>query len=70
ADDREAAEAAREQQQAEREAPQPAPRAQRAPSRPAPKSGLEKVLASPTFWNQVIRTGSQVARTMWGTAQR
>jgi DNA helicase HerA-like ATPase len=39
-------------------------------SRPAPKSGVEKVLGSPTFWNQVIRVGGQVVRTMWGTARR
>ena len=39
-------------------------------SRTAPKSGVEKVLSSPTFWNQVIRVGSDVARTFWGTARR
>ncbi len=47
-----------------------APRAPRTSSRPAPKSGVEKVLGSATFWNQVIRVGGQVVRTMWGTARR
>jgi len=42
----------------------------RTSSRPAPKSGVEKVLGSATFWNQVIRVGGQVVRTMWGTAKR
>ncbi|MCA0295133.1 MAG: DUF853 domain-containing protein [Actinobacteria bacterium] len=46
------------------------PRAPRQSSRPAPKSGVEKVLGSATFWNQVIRVGGQVVRTMWGTARR
>ncbi len=50
-------------------------RAERAPSRssrsrPAPRSGVERVLGSATFWNQVIRVGGQVVRTMWGTARR
>ena len=44
--------------------------APRTSSRPAPKSGVEKVLGSATFWNQVIRVGGQVVRTMWGTAKR
>ncbi|MGC3995617.1 MAG: DUF853 family protein [Propionicimonas sp.] len=39
-------------------------------SRPAPKSGVEKVLSSPTFWNQVMRVGGDVVRTMWGTAKK
>jgi DNA helicase HerA-like ATPase len=47
-----------------------APRAPRQSSRPAPRSGVEKVLSSATFWNQVIRVGGQVVRTMWGTARR
>jgi len=48
-----------------------APRtASRTSSRPAPRSGVERVLGSATFWNQVIRVGGQVVRTMWGTAQR
>jgi len=48
-----------------------APRApSRTSSRPAPRSGVEKVLGSATFWNQVIRVGGQVVRTMWGTAKR
>ncbi|MGV8908259.1 MAG: helicase HerA-like domain-containing protein, partial [Propionicimonas sp.] len=48
-----------------------APRApSRSSSRPAPRSGVEKVLGSATFWNQVIRVGGQVVRTMWGTAKR
>ena len=42
----------------------------RTSSRPAPRSGVEKVLGSATFWNQVIRVGGQVVRTMWGTAKR
>ena len=48
----------------------PRPRAPRQSSRPAPRSGVERVLGSATFWNQVIRVGGQVARTMWGTARR
>lgn len=40
------------------------------PSRSRSKSGVEKVLSSPTFWNQVMRVGSQVVRTYWGTARR
>jgi DNA helicase HerA-like ATPase len=48
----------------------PAPRAPRQSSRPAPKSGVEKVLGSPTFWNQVMRVGGEVVRTVWGTARR
>ena len=39
-------------------------------SRPAPKSGVEKVLSSPTFWNKVITVGGQVARGMFGTARK
>lgn len=39
-------------------------------SRSRSKSGVEKVLSSPTFWNQVMRVGSQVVRTYWGTARR
>ncbi len=35
-----------------------------------PRSAVEKVLASPTFWNQVMRVGGQVFRTFWGTARR
>jgi uncharacterized protein len=46
------------------------PRAPRQSSRPAPRSGVEKVLGSATFWNQVIRVGGQVVRTMWGTPKR
>jgi hypothetical protein len=42
----------------------------RTSSRPAPRSGVERVLGSATFWNQVIRVGGQVVRTMWGTAKR
>ena len=48
-----------------------APRApSRTSSRPAPRSGVERVLGSATFWNQVIRVGGEVVRTMWGTAKR
>jgi len=39
-------------------------------SRAAPKSGVEKVLSSPTFWNRVISVGGQVVRDMMGTARR
>jgi hypothetical protein len=65
-----AAEQAKEQARAE--APAPAPRTPRSSgsSRPAPRSAVEKVLSSPTFWNQVMRVGGQVARTYWGTARR
>jgi membrane protein involved in colicin uptake len=42
----------------------------RTSSRSAPKSGVEKVLGSPTFWNQVIRVGSEVVRGMMGNAKR
>lgn len=62
-----------EQREAERaEAPRAqAPRAPRTTSsRRQPRSGVERVLGSATFWNQVIRVGGQVARTMWGTARR
>ncbi|MCC6494687.1 MAG: DUF853 family protein, partial [Propionibacteriaceae bacterium] len=70
----EAAAAEREQQEQQRAEQQerPAPRrSTRQPSsRPAPRSGVERVLGSATFWNQVIRVGGQVVRTMWGTAKR
>jgi DNA helicase HerA-like ATPase len=62
-----AAQQAKEPAQAERQAPRTTTRTS---TRPAPKSGVEKVLSSPTFWNQVIRVGGQVARTFWGTARR
>lgn len=61
----EAAEQAKAETRTERASARPAGR-----SRSAPKSGVEKVLSSPTFWNQVIRVGSQVVRTWWGTARR
>ena len=61
----EAKQRAREEAAAER-----ASRPRTSSSRSAPKSGVEKVLGSATFWNTVIRTGSQVVRTMWGTAKR
>lgn len=64
-----AAQQAKDQAAQERTAA-PQQRAPRTSSRPAPKSGVEKVLGSPTFWNQVIRVGGEVARTMWGTARR
>ncbi len=38
----------------------------RAPAR----SGVEKVLSSPTFWNKVITVGGEVARGMFGTARK
>ena len=71
-----AARAAAEAEEAERAKAEAAAdrEAQRAPrsssSRREPKSGVEKVLGSATFWNQVIRVGGQVVRTMWGTARR
>ena len=39
-------------------------------SRPAPKSGVEKVLSSPTFWNKVITVGGEIARGMMGTGRK
>jgi hypothetical protein len=66
--DAQAAQQAKEQAQAERQAPRTS--APRTSTRPAPKSGVEKVLSSPTFWNQVMRVGGQIARTYWGTARR
>ncbi len=65
----EAAEVERAREDAARERAG-APRSSRTTSRSQPKSGVEKVLSSPTFWNQVMRVGSQVVRTMWGTARR
>ena len=66
-----AAEQAREQaEQDKAEAANQRSSAPRSSSRPAPRSGVEKVLGSATFWNQVIRVGGQVVRTMWGTAKR
>jgi DNA helicase HerA-like ATPase len=62
--------AAYEKEQAAQERAQSAPAPRRTSSRPAPRSGVERVLGSATFWNQVIRVGGQVARTMWGTARR
>ena len=38
-------------------------------SRQAPKSGVEKVLSSPTFWNKVITVGGEIARGMFGTGR-
>lgn len=68
----EAAEQAKAQAKADAQAQAQAQRPTRSSgsSRPAPKSGVEKVLSSPTFWNQVMRVGGQVARTYWGTARR
>jgi DNA helicase HerA-like ATPase len=65
--EKEAAEQAKAQAAEEKAAARPT---RSGSSRPAPKSGVEKVLGSPTFWNQVIRVGGQVVRTMWGTARR
>ena len=39
-------------------------------SRPAAKSGVEKVLSSPTFWNKVITVGGEIARGMMGTGRK
>ena len=39
-------------------------------SRPAPKSGVEKVLSSPTFWNKMITVGGEIARGMMGTGRK
>nr|WP_300147961.1 helicase HerA-like domain-containing protein [Propionicimonas sp.] len=66
--EKEAAEQAKAQAAEEKSAARPTRSS--GSSRPAPKSGVEKVLGSPTFWNQVIRVGGQVVRTMWGTARR
>ena len=71
----EAAEAAEKQQAAEDRQRAAEDRARgtttrRTSSRSAPKSGVEKVLGSPTFWNQVIRVGSEVVRGMMGNAKR
>ena len=46
-----------------------APRPTRTSSRPAPRSGVEKVLGSATFWNQVIRVGGQVVAHHVGHSQ-
>ena len=64
------AEAARQAKEQATQRSTPAPRAPRQSARPAPKSGVEKVLSSPTFWNQVMRVGGEVVRTVWGTARR
>lgn len=63
--EREQAEAAARKEQ---DAPERASRSRS--SRAAPKSGVEKVLSSPTFWNRVISVGGQVVRDMMGTARR
>ncbi|HOC13484.1 MAG TPA: DUF853 family protein [Propionicimonas sp.] len=72
--EKQAAQDAKAQEAAQREYDAEARRSTRtstrAPSRSNAKSGVEKVLGSPTFWNQVIRAGSEVVRTMWGTAKR
>ena len=60
------AEAATEDAEAGAAQAQPARRGSRA----QPRSNLERVLGSATFWNQVLRVGSQVARTVWGTARK
>ncbi|MFT4217490.1 MAG: DUF853 family protein [Micropruina sp.] len=39
-------------------------------SRQVPKSAVEKVLSSPTFWNKVITVGGQIARGMMGTGRK
>ena len=69
-DEKETAAAAKEQAFQDKAGAAPKRSAPRQSSRPAPKSGVEKVLGSATFWNQVIRVGGQVVRTMWGTAKR
>lgn len=61
--DKAAAAAAKEQAKAERST-------RTTSSRPAPKTGFEKVISSPTFWNKVITVGGQIARGMFGTGRR
>ncbi|MCW3159544.1 DUF853 domain-containing protein [Micropruina sonneratiae] len=39
-------------------------------SRSTAKSGVEKVLSSPTFWNRVITVGGEIARGMMGTGRK
>lgn len=62
--------AARQAQSATRADQRTSAPAGRSRSSRQPRSAVEKVLSSPTFWNQVIRVGGQVARTFWGTARR
>ena len=47
-----------------------APQRRSTSTRPAPRSGVEKVLSSPTFWNKVITIGDRVVRDMMGTARK
>ncbi len=68
--EQQAAEEAKERAAQEKSEARQAPRRTSSSSRRAPKSGVEKVLSSPTFWNQVMRVGGDVVRTMWGTARK
>jgi DNA helicase HerA-like ATPase len=64
------AQAAAAEEQAKQEAA-PQQRSQpRTTSRSQPKSAVEKVLSSPTFWNKVITVGGQIARGVFGTGRR
>lgn len=67
--EQQAAAEAKEREAQEKAAARQAPR-QTSSSRRAPKSGVEKVLSSPTFWNQAMRVGGDIVRTMWGTARK
>ncbi|MFT3860206.1 helicase HerA-like domain-containing protein [Micropruina sp.] len=68
---RAAAEAeAQRAEQAKADAAAAKERDRQAPSRPAAKSGVEKVLSSPAFWNKVITVGGQIARGMMGTGRK
>jgi DNA helicase HerA-like ATPase len=63
---KEQAQAQKEQARQERAERQPATRSSRA----QPRSSVERVLGSATFWNQVMRVGGEVVRTVWGTARK
>jgi DNA helicase HerA-like ATPase len=59
-----------QQDQAQQEKAQRAERAPARSSRAQPRSSVERVLGSATFWNQVMRVGGEVVRTVWGTARK
>ena len=69
-----AAEQEKQRAEAEKQAAKQAKEQQRTTtrtsSRPPAKSGVEKVLSSPTFWNKVITVGNEIARGMFGTARK
>ncbi len=68
--EQQAAEEAKEKAVQQKSAARQTPRKSSSSSRRAPKSGVEKVLSSPTFWNQAMRVGGEIVRTMWGTARK